>query len=205
MHFSTILASLAAVGVAAAQTTVHNITVGDGGNLTFTPNSITASENDVVMFTFVTKNHTATQSTFTDPCTPVANGTDSDFQFVATNDTTGPFPTFNYTVTNASAPLWFFCRQTNPVDHCQKGMVFAINAPDSGNKTFGAFQQAAMATNATSSSNSTGNSTSTGSSSSTSASGTTPPAPSNSSPAGALRVGATGALLGGVGLLALAF
>lgn len=61
------------------------------------------------------KNHTVTQSTFADPCTieTLANGStgvDSGFMPVAANATS--FPTFSFTIQNASAPLWFFCRQT---------------------------------------------------------------------------------------------
>ena len=40
-----------------------------------------------------------------------------------------------------------YCKQTNPKSHCNAGMVFAVNAPTSGN-TFDAFL--ANAKNATS-------------------------------------------------------
>jgi hypothetical protein len=60
-----------------------------------------------------TKNHTVTQSTFPAPCqnmtTPTA-GIDSGFMAVAANASF--FPEWSFTITNASTPLWFYCRQT---------------------------------------------------------------------------------------------
>ena len=54
-------------------------------------------------------------------------------------------PTFEITV-NDTNPIWGYCRQTNPPNktHCQSGMVFAVNAPDSGN-TFDKFLSMAEA------------------------------------------------------------
>lgn len=55
---------------------------------------------------------------------------------VADNNTAGPFPAARFTVKDTN-PVWVYCRQAN---HCQQGMVFAINP---GAK-FAAFQAAAM-------------------------------------------------------------
>lgn len=46
----------------------HLVTVGNGGTLTFTPSEISAQPGDTVTFQFMAKNHTATQSSFKDPC-----------------------------------------------------------------------------------------------------------------------------------------
>jgi plastocyanin len=109
------------------------------------------------------KNHTATQSTFANPCSPAAGGFDSglyvSFPFlspspslipyfsvpVSDNNSNGPFQEalqaqFQVTDTN---PVWVYCRQTG---HCQMGMVFAINPGDK----FAAFQAAAMGNTTTS-------------------------------------------------------
>lgn len=81
------------------------------------------------------KNHSVTQSTFANPCTQAPGGVDSGFRLVTENPT--EIPSWGITL-NDTTPLWFFCAQTNPVNHCQAGMVFAINpTPD---KTFDAFQ-----------------------------------------------------------------
>jgi len=48
-------------------------------------------------------------------------------------------PAFNMTVPSTD-PLWFYCAQAM---HCESGMVFAVNPPTSGNKTFTAFQASA--------------------------------------------------------------
>jgi plastocyanin len=47
--------------------------------LLYTPESITAAVGDMVMFVFMQKNHTATQSTFAEPCKKMEGGMDSGF------------------------------------------------------------------------------------------------------------------------------
>jgi plastocyanin len=47
--------------------TDHKVVVG-GSTLTYTPSNITAQVGDTVTFQFMQKNHTATQSTFANPC-----------------------------------------------------------------------------------------------------------------------------------------
>ncbi|KAI0747628.1 Cupredoxin [Daedaleopsis nitida] len=117
----------------------HVVTVGLDGTIAFTPNTISAGVGDTVTFRFMSKNHTVTQSSFAGPCDPLAQtsangqaGFDSGFMPVMGDST--DFPEFTITV-NDTAPVWGYCRQTN---HCKQGMVFAINAPATGN-TFDAF------------------------------------------------------------------
>ena len=57
--------------------TDHRVVVGGTGVLTFQPNTVTAQPGDTVTFEFHQKNHTATQSTFASPCSPMANGFNS--------------------------------------------------------------------------------------------------------------------------------
>ncbi|KAI0094082.1 hypothetical protein BDY19DRAFT_989588 [Irpex rosettiformis] len=114
-----------------------NVTVGGPGILKFDPPVVNAAVGDVVLFTFKQKNHTATQSTFANPCQLAPNGFDSGFIPVADNDT-GPFPAAQFIVEDTN-PVWVYCRQAN---HCQQGMVFAINPGDK----FAAFQANAMGT-----------------------------------------------------------
>lgn len=51
--------------------------------------------------------------------------------------------TFNITV-NTTAPIWGYCRQSGALPgaptHCQSGMVFGINPPPTGEKTFFNYQ-----------------------------------------------------------------
>ncbi|KAJ6585266.1 hypothetical protein B0H19DRAFT_417100 [Mycena capillaripes] len=151
MHFFA-LASLAAL-VSAVSAADILVKVGENNGTTYDPTNVTAAVGDKVIFQFLMKNHTVTQSTFATPCeimtTPV-QGIDSGFQFVPANAT--QIPEWSFTVNNASSPLWFFCAQTG---HCAKGMVFSVNAPPTG-KTFDAFQAAAKATAPTSSAGASG-------------------------------------------------
>jgi hypothetical protein len=85
----------------------------------------------------------------------------------------------NYTV-NGTAPLWFYCSQRMPADHCGAGMVFSINSDEAGPRNFSAFQTIAMAINGTTQADTT-------------SSGSAPSAtPSNG--AGVARAGATAVL-----------
>lgn len=132
MLFFTVASFLLAFKYARAATV--EVVVGGPGVLKYTPPFVNANTGDVVRFIFKQKNHTATQSSFESPCTPLANGFDSDFVPVADGVTSG-FPLAEFTVVNSN-PIWVYCRQGN---HCQQGMVFAINPGDK----FAAFQAAA--------------------------------------------------------------
>ncbi|EKM55962.1 uncharacterized protein PHACADRAFT_122015 [Phanerochaete carnosa HHB-10118-sp] len=121
--------------VLAVQATEFQVVVGGPGKLRFDPQTVNASPGDVVTFVFKQSNHTATESTFESPCEMAPGGFDSGFLPVADNNTDGPFPAAQLTVSSTD-PVWVYCRQTN---HCQQGMVFAINPGDQ----FPAFQMAA--------------------------------------------------------------
>jgi len=137
----------------AATSTDHQVIVGNNGTLTYSPANITAQIGDTVTFQFHQKNHTVTQSSFADPCTALSlssPGTvsfDSGFMPVATNATT--FPTVTIQI-NDTTPFWAYCRQTNPVSHCESGMVFSVNAVENSANSFEAFQAKALALNTSS-------------------------------------------------------
>jgi plastocyanin len=140
MRFSIAAAALFA-SVASVCATDHTVIVGGNGTLTFNPSSIQAANGDAVIFQFQAKNHSVTQTTFANPCAGMAGGVDSGFQ--ATANGTTQFAEWKITINNASAPLWFYCAQTNPKDHCQAGMVFAVNA--NAAKSFDAYLKNAQA------------------------------------------------------------
>jgi len=129
----------------------HAVTVGGPNELVYTPSNITANPGDTVTFHFEATNHTATQSSFAVPCEKLALtstsgqvGFDSGFMPVSANSTVSP----TYTIqVNDTKPIWVYCRQNG---HCGKGMVFSVNAPETGN-TFAAFQAAAIQQNGTAS------------------------------------------------------
>ncbi|KAF5339652.1 hypothetical protein D9758_015600 [Tetrapyrgos nigripes] len=133
------------------QPVTHKIIVGDSSQLIYNPMNISASLGDTVVFEFHPKNHTVTQSTFNSPCQPKEGGFDSGFMPVSPNTTSG-FPSFQITI-NDTAPIWGYCQQTQPASHCGAGMVFAINAVETGPNNFSAFQALAIAQNGPGSSN----------------------------------------------------
>jgi len=118
----------------------HEVTVGGPAGLVFTPDQVRANVGDMVVFTFLGQNHTATQSTFDLPCEPLAGGMDTGFQPNPDN-TIIPAPQVAMQVM-VDTPLWFFCQQG---PHCGKGMTFSINP--SVDKTHAMFQSKAIANN----------------------------------------------------------
>ncbi|KAJ7915492.1 hypothetical protein B0H13DRAFT_2270325 [Mycena leptocephala] len=113
----------------------------------YTPSNITAQPGDTVTFQFHSKNHTVTASSFQDPCRALSLtsttgqlGFDSGFMAVSENAT--QFPTFTI--------------QVNDATHCGQGMVFSVNAVESGPNNFGAFQAKAIQLNGTASASPSG-------------------------------------------------
>jgi len=157
LALAPLVAAQSTTGTAAAATAT--IMVGMNSTLTFTPSSVNVTPGGTIQFVFLSKNHSVYQSSFTDPCTPVAGGFKADF-FPITSDEVS-FPTITLQV-NESTPTWFYCPQTNPVDHCQMGMVGAVNP--TADKTFATFQQTALGLGSTNGTTTTGtNSTTAGS------------------------------------------
>jgi plastocyanin len=154
MLFKTlaVTAALVSLAVIPVKGTDYQVVVGGTGVLAYTPNQVNAAVGDTVTFTFKTKNHTVTQSTLQDPCQAMSSGFDSGFIPVS-DDNAANLPTAQFTVQDTN-PVWAYCRQAN---HCQQGMVFAINP---GNN-FAAFQAAATGGANSTTTNATGYSTAT--------------------------------------------
>ncbi|KAH8687363.1 hypothetical protein BGZ60DRAFT_522026 [Tricladium varicosporioides] len=103
----------------------HTVIVGADGLLKYRQEQVNAAIGDIIRFDFNSTNHTVTQSSFNEPCKPLAGGFSTGFnQFNPTNQTGKIFRDFKVEV---STPLWFYCAQTVKVPHCSKGMVFAVN------------------------------------------------------------------------------
>lgn len=129
-------ATPAAPGVGAT----HSISVGGPAGLVYSPDQIKANVGDMVIFTFYAANHTATQSTFAEPCKPLAGGMDSGF-IPNPENSIDPPPQVAMQVMVPDA-LWFYCAQG---PHCGKGMVFSINP--TAERTHAMFQSMAIAQN----------------------------------------------------------
>ncbi|KDQ60981.1 hypothetical protein JAAARDRAFT_55712 [Jaapia argillacea MUCL 33604] len=161
MRFSFPVLAAAILPVALGAT--FNVTIGAGGQLRYSPETVTAAAGDIVNFIFHPSSHSATQSTFNQPCVPLASGFSSGFMPVASE--TGVLPMFQVTV-NDTTPIWVHCEQTG---HCRSGMVFAINPPASPDpESFSAFQALAMSGQTASATSPGSSSTTSGSSSTTS-------------------------------------
>jgi plastocyanin len=136
-------ASAAPSATASANPNIHTVSVGQGG-FVFTPNTTVASVGQQIEFQFFPPNHTVTQSSFENPCQPL-NSTSFFSGFMVTQDSPGP-QTFTINITDTN-PIWFYCAQNIPGDHCALGMVGVINPPSSGPNTLDAFAAAAKKTN----------------------------------------------------------
>jgi len=134
--------TMASVTGAKSAIATHTVIVGGSAGLVYTPESVNAAVGDMVVFTFMSTNHTATQSSFGTPCEALSGGKDSGFM-PNVNNTVNPPPQMAIQV-SVSTPLWFYCRQKG---HCGKGMVFSINP--TANKTQEMFKQMAIAQNGT--------------------------------------------------------
>jgi plastocyanin len=150
MMFSIATILLAAASVVSAEE--FNVVVGkaaDGSAANvFSPETVKAKVGDRINFEFHPKNHTVTQSSFAEPCTRQRNtvtqelGVDSGFLSVKPEDT--EIPVWIIEVKQDTAPIWMFCNQGN---HCNSGMVFAINPPEEGERTFATFKEKAKTAN----------------------------------------------------------
>lgn len=126
MHFSNTLfgvAAVAAAGVSAQAGTTIKVSVGENGKLAYSPNNIIAPPGTQIEFDYFPKNHSVVQSSFANPCHPLAGGFFSGFVPTAVGPSS---TTFTLTV-NDTKPVWIYCAQTVG-NHCQSGMVAAINA-----------------------------------------------------------------------------
>lgn len=107
-------------------TCTHKIQVGAKGKLKFAPRKLDAQVGDILHFQFLAVNHTLTQSTLQNPCSP--NGI-FDTKFLHANPINRTDNKLTYLVQN-SDPQYFYCAQTIPYSHCNAGMVFALNPGD---------------------------------------------------------------------------
>ncbi|TKA75712.1 hypothetical protein B0A49_03910 [Cryomyces minteri] len=109
--------------------------VGANNGLVFQPSNIQAAPGSMIEFQFTSRNHSVVQADFASPCVPIEQvsseyaGFYSGFMPVAAGSNT--MPKFTIMVPDTE-PIYYYCSQG---EHCQAGMVGAINAPTTGNTT----------------------------------------------------------------------
>ncbi|TCD60216.1 hypothetical protein EIP91_010538 [Steccherinum ochraceum] len=122
--FALLPAILASPPIARQNTATTNVQVAPGGQLTFSTQMVQSTPGGTVVFAFGDDPHSATQSSFDAPCTPLDGGFDSGLQ---TNKE------FTITITDDTKPVYVFSKAGTD---CGQGMVMVINPP-SGNAAQG--------------------------------------------------------------------
>ncbi|KAG8969226.1 hypothetical protein FRC03_003751 [Tulasnella sp. 419] len=110
----------------------------------FDPSSIRPAAGDTLVFEYRAGVHSAVQTTFENPCTPMPGGYDSGIITVPEGtlvDAPG-LPTTTFQI-QSTDPLWFYDGASG---ECHLGAVFSVNPPLSGDQTAGAFLEKAKAT-----------------------------------------------------------
>jgi plastocyanin len=90
---------------------LHQVTVGPG--LSYSPDTVTAAEGDIVQFTFGA-GHNVVSGSFDSPCQP--NG-----QIYSGSPNEGDV--FSVTISSTDS-IWIYCAVPR---HCQSGMAMVIN------------------------------------------------------------------------------
>jgi len=93
---------------APAAAVTHNVVVGGPSGLVYTPEFVEAAVGDKVVFEFLARNHTVTQSTLEVPCALKADGVRSGFR--ANADSIRGKELFEVLVDDLE-PKWYFCAQ----------------------------------------------------------------------------------------------
>lgn len=103
---------------ASTASNIHSVQVGEGGTLTFTPDTVMAAEGDWIEFTF-NPGHSVAQSSFDAPCVPISGATGVYSGFPNGGD--------KWSIQiNSTDPLWLYCSATG---HCEGGMALVVNPP----------------------------------------------------------------------------
>ncbi|KAK3985172.1 hypothetical protein QBC44DRAFT_405497 [Cladorrhinum sp. PSN332] len=140
---------LLAAGLAVQASAIQfNVSVGRNG-LSFEPNEIRATKDDVIEFRFWPRNHSVVAGRFNEACVPAPAGSGFYSGFLPTPaDTINP-QVFRVRINN-NDPIVFYCSQNNG-QHCRNGMYGIINPTLGGASTLSGYGQLArQAGNATS-------------------------------------------------------
>jgi hypothetical protein len=127
------------------------ITVGKNNDTVFDPQEVNATVGDAVRFLFVQGNHSATQSTFAEPCIPIhesnqtINGFDSGLR-LGTNGTGQTDLVVPIGAANVNDTIWIFDAFPGS---CGEGHIAGINVNDTSEENFDAAVRNAKRLNGT--------------------------------------------------------
>ncbi|KAI0755319.1 hypothetical protein C8Q80DRAFT_425204 [Daedaleopsis nitida] len=130
---------IALVSVALAQD--QTITVGQRGQLLFSPQFVTATKGSVISFNFTGPYYSVAESSYDALCKPTPKGFNSGMVPILNGEPS----IWKVTVADDTTPMWFYSpEQTKSIRRCTAGMVGAINGQVLG-KGFDEFVLAAKA------------------------------------------------------------
>jgi plastocyanin len=117
-----------------------------GRQLTFQADNVFANAGDIIEWHFAPQNHSVVQSSFEEPCKPLAGGFHSGFNFATKDGQSQADNVFQLVIEDASKTLWYYCGQPGGGGHCQKGMVGVINQQQLNPPKLDAYRKAAALT-----------------------------------------------------------
>ncbi|KAF9261280.1 hypothetical protein L218DRAFT_1001793 [Marasmius fiardii PR-910] len=124
LTFNALLLAIAAVPVLGAN---FDVTVGANNDFIFLPNQLDGVvAGDTITFTFVTRNHSATTTTFNNPCPPPPGGIGPNGFDTGFNPTTATDHPVHVITILDSDTHFVSCMQAAGA-HCHMGMTLTIN------------------------------------------------------------------------------
>ncbi|KAL0568403.1 hypothetical protein V5O48_013580 [Marasmius crinis-equi] len=124
MQFTALLSAIVLAAPAFAAN--FDVMVGANNDFIFLPDQVVADVGDTITFTFVSKNHSATTTTFVNPCPPPPGGQGPDGFDTGFNPTTDTDHPVHVITVQDTQPHFVACMQAGGA-HCMRGMTFAIN------------------------------------------------------------------------------
>ncbi|TQV92680.1 hypothetical protein V2A60_009148 [Cordyceps javanica] len=126
---SILVAAVTAAAAGTAQAKTVHVMVGKDG-LSFTPDVMTASKGDTMLFHFYPQKHSVVLGTKDKPCEPATSGLFYSGFIPSSNGEASS--TFMVSV-NSTEPMYLYC---SAAKHCQSGMAAVVNGDKAALDTY---------------------------------------------------------------------